>query len=410
LVRIFPFQGIRPSQEYADKVAARILGTENDITLKEELVKNPASYLNLVKPHLVCANPNASKQALYDYALEYFANMLRQNILVVENEAAIYIYKQTLADGHEFTGIITAVSVLDYLGGTIKKHENTITAKESKMVADISATSVVGEPVLIACPQGNFINDWTKSNSVTNPTLDFYDPAGLSHQIWSVTDPFQIQVISSLMLGVETLYIADGHHRIAASSDFLTRMHNEQNWTGAKMAFMAFIIPEEQLWIKPFHRLINGITAGDIENLLIAATAKFDVEQSTSPVLPANKGEFGFCSAKGWYRLRFLTNADYNSPAQNLDVSRLEKYIFHDILNITDSKTDDRLHFVRGDISTEELETLIKSREIDAAFLLHPNSMQEIKEVADANETMPPKSTWVEPKLLTGMIIQQFSE
>lgn len=409
MVRIFPLAAIRPTQQTAAKVVARILGTETDEQLRVQLNENPYSYLNLVKPHIHLGEPANQSLSQYQFALKYFDQMIQDQVLVKDSEPAVYIYKQSMADGHSFLGIIAGVSAIDYLEGIIKKHENTITAKEEKMVVDISSTSVVGEPVLLSCPNGQFLENWTIQNSKGIPLLNFYDGAGLQHEIWPITDSEAIAVLVKDMLSQDALYIADGHHRIAASSDYLTRMHNEHNWTGKKMAFMAFILPEHTLWIKSFHRLITGLTDAEIRALIEGAKEKFEIEYSLKPVLPKEKGEFGLCTRLGWYKLRFLEDAEYSSPAQNLDVSRLEKYIFHNVLNIKDSKTDSRLQFVRGDMSAGELEALITSGSIDAAFLVHPNSMEEIKAVADADETMPPKSTWIEPKLLTGMIIQQFS-
>lgn len=392
----------------AAQVAARISGNETPESLQQYFAQNPNTYLHVVKPHIHFGETKTSGEHHLQFAKEYLHQLLNQGVLVQDPQAGVYIYKQSLPDGHSFTGIIAGVSAIDYLEGTVKKHEYTLTEKENYMMAHLAHTHVVGEPVLLSCPDGDGLKSWIGNKTEGIPLLDFADESNTHHKVWHITDEAELGGIAAFMARQEALYIADGHHRIAASSDYLTRMHNEHNWKSNKMFFMAFIVPEDELWINSFHRLVKGLSESDIENMLSQCLDKFEVSKAQAPFTPQSKGEFGLCTSLGWYKLKFKNTANYGSPAQNLDVARLEQYIFKEILHITDSKSDSRLQFVRGDMPPLELENLVNKGSIDAAFLVYPNTMAEIKAVADAEETMPPKSTWIEPKMLTGMLIQKF--
>lgn len=408
MVRVYPFPALRPSQEFVQQVATRIGGSESKEELLLRLQNNPFSYLHVIKPGLHFHNHSESLDTQFRFAKNYFGQMREQSVLLKDSTNSIYIYRQTFADGHVFEGLVLGISVIDYLEGSIKKHEYTLTEKEAKMVEHVTHTGVVGEPVLIANPEGAITKDWIRRHRPEKTILVFQDEVDVKHEIWAVTEKESIAEIQMDFRQIDSLYIADGHHRIAASSLYLTHMHNEKNWSADKMCFMAYVLSEEDLWIKPFHRLVNGITDDEIEAMLSKLHLRFHVTIESSAVVPEQKGVFGIYTRKGWVKIAFRDDANYQTPAENLDVSRLEKYIFRELLNIQDSKTDARLGFVRGDMPANELEILVKSGTCDLAFVLHPNSMQEIKEVADAGQVMPPKSTWVEPKLLTGMLIQEF--
>lgn len=407
MVRIFPFAALRPNAEYADQVACHVGGGLQQAELLEELVQNPLSYLHVVKPGLHFGDKE-TQEIHYKFAGNYFRQMLEQQVLTKEDEPGIYIYRQTFPDGHVFEGLVLGISIIDYLEGSIKKHEYTLTEKEAKMVEHITHTGVVGEPVLIANPNGAYVKDWIRRHKKGDSILAFSDKAGILHEVWLESAKEGIAEIQQGFRDIDALYIADGHHRIAASSLYLTHMHNERNWPASKMCFMAYVLSDEDLWIKPFHRLVKGLDDKSLELFLAKLNARFTCVASATQVIPSSKGEFGLYTRKGWFKLSFRNVADYSTPAENLDVSRLEKYIFGEILGIKDSKTDNRLGFVRGDMRANELERMVDSGSTDAAFLLFANTMHEIKEVADAGQVMPPKSTWIEPKLLTGMLIQQF--
>lgn len=409
MIRIFPFNAIRPSQSHVSQVAVSVNGTESDEQIKRIMETNPFSYLHVVKPQLHFGAEKADNEQHMLLARSYFNQLLEQNVLLNDELPSVYIYRQIAPDGSVYEGLILGVSAIDYLEGSIKKHENTLLEKEERMVMHVQATGGVGEPVLLSCPDNQVVKQWIALHKPEKHLFKFNSANNETHELWSVTDTQAIAELQNRFKAIESLYIADGHHRIAASSIYLTRMHSEQNWASGKMHFMALVLPEEDLNIKSFHRLVKGIGAEGVEKIVQECKTKFWIEKSDEPVIPEHKGEFGMITADGWYRLEFRNRkTDYGTAAQNLDVSRLEQYVFHDILEFSNSNSDPRLSFVRGDMTPSELSVLINSKLIDVAFLLYPNTMAEIKEVADESETMPPKSTWVEPKLLTGMIIQKY--
>lgn len=409
MVRIYPFAALIPNTEFISQVACRVGGTiETSEEHKKELEVNPFSYLHVIKPGLHFSGAEDNPDIHYGFARNYFQQMMEQQVISQSDKVAVYIYRQLFEDGHVFEGLITGVSVIDYLEGNIKKHENTLTDKESRMAEHVNRTGVVGEPVLLSNPDEITTKEWIHKNRHGDPVIEFTDSLSVTHTVWAVTDPYAIADIQDHFRQIPSLYIADGHHRIAATSLYLTHMHNEMNWEPSQMCFMAYILPESALWIRPFHRLLKKLGETEVNRLLEESQERFLVSPEKLPVIPHENGEFGVYTRKGWYRFEFRNDGNYHTPAENLDVSRLEKYLFSEILGIHDSKSDSRLSFLRGDMPVKELETLVNSGAADIAFVLFPNSMAEIKAVADAKQTMPPKSTWIEPKMLTGMIIQKF--
>lgn len=407
MVRVYPFAALRPTQEFVSKVASRVPGASEERTLQEELDSNDLSYLHVIKSG-ISEKRGEGNASHYDAAKAYFNRLKSMGVLIHETDPAIYIYSQKFPDNHVFEGLIIGISAIDYLEGSIKKHEYTLTEKESRMVEHVTHTGVVGEPVLIANPNSDYTKDWIRRHKKGNPILVFTDKDNIEHSVWAETGKEAIAEIQLAYRDIDSLYIADGHHRIAASSMYLTHMHNEKNWTAEKLCFMAYVLADSDLWIKPFHRLVKGYTDAQIEMVVDRLHQRFDVQHSENAVVPEEKGTFGMYSRRGWLHLKFKEEASYHTPAENLDVSRLEKYIFNALLSIEDSKSDNRLGFLRGDVNASELEALVQSGTYDLAFVLFPNTMHEIQEVADAGQVMPPKSTWVEPKLLTGMLIQEF--
>lgn len=407
MVRIYPFDALIPAPDQAALVAARITGNTTEQDEIAYLRQHEFSFLHVVKPHLAVP-PGSSTADFLAYARHKTDELVANGILKPAGHSSVYVYEKTGTDGQVFTGLIAGVSAIDYLEGVIRKHEYTLPEKEEAMVAHIASTGVNGEPVLLSCPDGELLQAWCERHSTDQPHLDFVDSAACRHRLWVVSDQEAIESIQFKMSAKEALYIADGHHRIAAITDFLARKHSERNWSSKQMFFMAYILAEHKLSIKPFHRFIKGVSDTLVQQMLKAAEEKFAVERLETPELPRCKGEFVACTKLGWYRFIFRFEPDYGSPARNLDVTRLEQFIFRELLEIEDSKTDERLAFVRGDMPLERVGQVIAAGNADIAFALYPNSMQEVKEVADADETMPPKSTWIEPKLPTGMIIQRF--
>lgn len=406
MIRVFPIKVIRPEPETVLQVSTRIGGSESIEHLTEELESNPFSYLHVVKPYIHFADPEHQERH-FPFGRNYFRQLKAQGVLVNEPTRRAYIYRQTDAkQGRVYEGYILGVSVLDYDEDKIKRHEHTLTSKENKLVKHIETLGAIGEPMLL-CHLGGPGAEMLEQ--VRGEQLfDFVtEEDGLRHEVWYIPEE-KWAALAAKFSELESLYIADGHHRIAATARYLDQ-RLEAGFAEEDCVLMAYVLPADQLQIKPFHRLVKSMPVFDDWQLWIRRLEKgFSVASSAEPVFGVEPGVFGMYSKDhGWYLLRLR---EENRPAvlpKALDVACLESLIFKDILGIEDSKTSEDLSFVRGDMTARELESLVASK-FAVAFTVHPNSFKEIKDVADRHGVMPPKSTWIEPKLRTGMIIQEF--
>lgn len=406
MIRVFPIKVIRPEPETVLQVSTRIGGSESIEHLTEELENNPFSYLHVVKPYIHFADPEHQERH-FPFGRNYFRQLKAQGVLVNEPERRAYIYRQTDArQGRVYEGYILGISVLDYDEDRIKRHEHTLTSKENKLLKHIETLGAIGEPMLlchIGGPDASLLED-VKGD----PLFDFVtEEDGIRHEVWYIaTDKWP--ALAAEFAGLQALYIADGHHRIAATARYLDQ-RLESGFAEEDCALMAYVLPAEQLQIKPFHRLVKDLPHFEDWDLWLRKLGQgFDIEISASAVMGNEAGLFGMYSREhGWFRLQLKEMYRPAMLPQALDVACLESLIFKDILGIEDSKTSEDLSFVRGDMPAAELEMLVASK-FALAFTVNPNSFKEIKDVADRHGVMPPKSTWIEPKLRTGMIIQEF--
>jgi uncharacterized protein (DUF1015 family) len=362
VIHIKPFAALRPAAAHVDQVVCGKHGSR-------------LHFGNVIRSLVGITLRNHSDED-YREALHYFDKLQSSRVLVREAKKGVYIYKQTLSDGKEFHGIVACLAYEDYLSGNICKHENTLTSKQNLMVKHIEAIQKVGEPVLLANPNDEFMSDWIQQHENAD-----------------------------IIEKTPRLYIADGHHRIASVASYLG-LHPEKS---ADNGIMAYILPESTLQIKPFHRILKHTDREEWLDMIHNASDDFYVDLLSKPERPEKKGDIVALTPMGWYRLRLKPGHSRPNPSENLDVFRLEEYVFKKFFHITDSKNDSRLEFVRGDEDLNTLQSWMNRGDIDGAFVLFPNTIKEIKDVADAGETMPPKSTWIEPKIPAGMLINLFN-
>lgn len=353
---------------------------------------------------LVGITLNDLSESDYHEALHYFDKLQSGRVLVREAKPGIYIYKQTHPNGHEFHGLVVCVDYADYLKGNICKHENTLTSKQNLMVKHIESIRKVGEPVLLANPNDEFMTDWIQQHENADIVFEFSDNHGKKHELWFVSDTDAIHSLQTSFLKTSRLYIADGHHRIASVASYLESHPEKAHDSG----IMAYVLPESALLIKPFHRILKNTDREEWLDMIHNASDDFYVDLLSEPERPEKKGDIVALTPMGWYRLRLKPGHVKPNPSENLDVFRLEEYVFKRFFHIKDSKNDSRLEFMRGDEDLIMLQTLRNRGEIDGAFVLFSNTIKEIKDIADAGETMPPKSTWIEPKIPAGMLINVF--
>jgi uncharacterized protein (DUF1015 family) len=390
VIHIKPFAALRPVAAHVDQVVCGKHGSK-------------LHFGNVIRSLVGITLENLGEED-YLEAQQYFEKLQGNKVLIRENNTGIYIYKQTQPNGNVFHGVVVCVDYQDYLNGSVCKHENTLTSKQSLMVKHIETIRKVGEPVLLANPNDEFMTDWIQQHENADILFEFTDNHGKKHELWFVSNAAAVENLQASFLKTSRLYIADGHHRIASVASYL-QSHTDK---ALDCGIMAYVLPESALQIKPFHRILKNTDTEEWLDMIHNASEDFYVELLNKPERPRKKGDIVALTPLGWYRLRLKPGHVKPNPSENLDVYRLEEFVFKKFFHIKDSKSDSRLEFLRGDEDLHTLQQWKNRGEIDGAFILYPNTIKEIKDVADAGETMPPKSTWIEPKIPAGMLINVF--
>jgi uncharacterized protein (DUF1015 family) len=404
MITISPFKALRPEAPLAKQVASRPYDVLNSKEAKVEAQGNPASFLHITKSEI--ALPDAvdiHSQEVYDKAKENLDAFISRNILFRESKPCYYIY-QLIMNGRSQTGLVCGSSVDDYENDLIKKHEFTRPEKEQDRINHIKTTGAQTGNVFLAYKNvaviDTLISDWKNDRS---PVYDFVADDGIQHSIWTINDATIINRISELFkTEVPCTYIADGHHR-AASAAKVRKALGDAAMEGADY-FLTTLFPSNQLHIMDYNRVVkdlNGLTA---DEFITKIKNKFSVEKISEALSPAQLHEFGMYINKQWYKLIAKEKTFTTDPIGILDISILSNNILDPILNIKDQRTDKRIDFVGGIRGLNELEKRVNSGEMAVAFSLHPVTIQQLFDIADSGNVMPPKSTWFEPKLRDGLL------
>ena len=390
-----PFKAIRPTRDKANLVATRSYLSYSDETLKEKLEHNPFTFLHII-------NPNIKQKGINKFnAVKAKFNYFKEaGFFITEDTETFYIYQQ-INDNQTFEGIIGATAVADYLNGNIKKHEHTITEREKMFESYLDTTGFNAEPVLLCHQKNTAITNLIQYYKVTRAEYEFATTDKTIHKLWLVNSTKDINIIINSFKSIDNLYIADGHHR-SASSALLAQNSTKKN----SPYFMSFLIDENQLNIINFNRLIkhtNGLTSDE----LIAEIEKSYtvIEKGSIPYSPTFTDEISMYIRGTWYSLVALPKNIVHDCVSRLDPAILSNNILAPILNITDEKTDENISFESGTTPLSKIAKKIDSGEYEVAFILKPISISALKEVADNNRFMPPKSTYIEPKLRSGLTI-----
>jgi len=399
-MKIFPFKALLPQKGREIEVSAN---THSDsIERQKEIVKsNINSYLRVVKPYLI--NDEEKNPELHFPLAKIEIDRLRELNIVHKNEnTSYYLYEQKNNESIEsFLGLIALVSVEDYYTGKIKLHENTITEKENQLIEHISYCGVIGEPVLMTHLSSPIISQTLESYKQKSPVLfDFEDEIKRQHTVYTIENETDIKEINNAYQSIESLYIADGHHRSAASAGYF----KNKNITNG--CYLVYIVPPEYLKIDSFYRTFKANKSFNHTDFLEQLSIDFLIEKTNVPYLPKKEKEFGLCIDNQWYVLDFKHDISSLNAAKKLDVSLLEDNVFKKILGIENSKTDNQLKFINGNIAPEILQKDIKTKAYDAVFSVFPCKIEHVFEVADLQMIMPPKSTYIEPKMRTGLVVQ----
>ena len=398
-MRVFPILTYTPAPGMEGLVAC----TTQAANL-QELVQQPQSYLRVVKPQLLEEGLRPGTPEFMQRSVRHFNALIQQGFLV-SREEAVWLYRQELPDGSSFEGWVLGIAAMDYENGKIKRHENTIRDKEARLAQHIGLLHSVAEPVLLAGSLPESLDQLAGELKSSKEDLDFVDAIGRRQQLWAMTDLAEIDFIRREFSRIDALYIADGHHRSAATCLHIRNAGLNPEAHG----IMALVMDKKMLQIKSFHRIIQAeAPVWKMEE--VSQIKKWRMERlGQLPDKPA-KGEILALSAEGIFRLMPDQSRQPDSEAGKLDVARLESDVFPALFGIENSRVDSRISFLRGDTGSEILQEMLRSGKAGWIFLVAANEMEDIEKVADAGEVMPPKSTWVEPKLMTGMLVMRFKD
>lgn len=399
---IRPFAGLRPVPERAADVVAPPYDVLNSAEARERARGRPWSFLHISKAEIdLPEDTDPYDPAVYAKSAENLQKMLEQGILVREDKACYYVYR-LIMNGHSQTGLVATASVTDYDSNRIRKHEYTRPAKEDDRVRQIEALNAQTGPVLLAYKSQPDVDAILEAVTGTEPVVDVTADDGVQHTFWVVDDDETITRLTHAFDAMPAIYIADGHHRSASASRVAKTKQSDGNQNSDY--FLCVIYPHNQMKILDYNRVITDLNGLSKDELISEIEASFTVTAEDAAVSPAGPGEFGMYLDGRWYRLKISPALIPDDPVASLDVSLLADHLIEPILGISDPRTDRRIDFVGGIRGLEELEKRVDSGEMAVAFSLFPTSMEALMAVADANEVMPPKSTWFEPKLADGLV------
>jgi uncharacterized protein (DUF1015 family) len=402
---IQPFAALRPAPGRASDVVAPPYDVLSTNEARERASGRPWSFLHISKPEIdLPADTNPYAPEVYAKGAENLQNMIRSGVLVRDPAPCYYVYRIVMGN-HSQTGIVAAASVADYDTNRIRKHEFTRPDKEDDRVRQIDALDAQTGPVLLAYPAAPEVDAILATASSGAPDSDA-ELDGVRHTLWVIRDAAIQARITAAFNAMPALYIADGHHRSASASRIAAarRAANPAHSGNEPYNFfLSVIFPAHEMRILDYNRVITDLNGLSPDGFLQRVRAGFSVEPAGEAVKPEHPGSFGLYLAGRWYRLGIHPDLIPADPVGRLDVSLLQNNLIAPILDITDPRRDKRIDFVGGIRGLAELEKRVNSGEMALAFALHPTRMEDLMAVADANEVMPPKSTWFEPKLADGL-------
>ena len=416
MANIRTFKALRPDDLLADKVAALPYDVYNRAEAREEALKQPLSFLNIDRPETQFEEGHDMyAPEVYEKAKEMLLEQIDRGIYKQDEKACYYIYELTM-DQRAQTGIVAVAAVNDYVSGVIKKHENTRADKEQDRINHVDTLSAQTGPIFLAYRKNDVISAVVSKIKATTPVVSFVSSDGIGHRVWIISDDSDISAVNNAFSGISEIYIADGHHRAASAVKVgLKRRQQEQEEKGSYDPdaeynfFLSVLFPENELMILPYNRVVKDLNGMTEDEFVDRISGKFEVESvGITPVTPVKKGQFGMFLGDKWYSLKARPEIlDDSDPVKSLDVSVLQDNVLKPMLGIDDPKTDKRIDFVGGIRGLEELERRVHT-DMKVAFSMYPTSIGELFDVASAGLLMPPKSTWFEPKLRSGLFIHRF--
>jgi uncharacterized protein (DUF1015 family) len=410
MAKLKPFKGIRPLASKVKEIACRPYDVLDDKEAKAEAGDNKNSFYHVIKPEIdFPLEHDHYAPEIYLKGKENMERMIREGVFVADEKECYYVYRQTM-DGRSQAGFVGGASVDDYVNGIIKKHELTRPDKEEDRKKHVRVSQMNYEPVFFAYPQQAALDVILEKVQKEKPTYDLVTDDGIGHTFWVVSDDATIQQITENFAKVKYTYVADGHHRTAAAALVGKEMKdNNPNHTGNEEYnfFLAVHFPDNQLAIIDYNRVVKDLNGLSDADFLKKLGDSFEITPNGTKIhKPGKLHNFGMYLSGNWYSLTAKAGTyNDNDPIGVLDVTILSERILAPILNIKDLRTDKRIEFVGGIRGLGELEKRVNSGEMKVAFALYPVSMKQLIDIADSGKIMPPKTTWFEPKLRSGLVV-----
>lgn len=423
MATIKPFRSVRPREDVASRVAALPYDVYNRAEAKAEVEREPLSFLAIDRAETSLPDEvDTYDPQVYAHAKELYQARLEDGTFIRDEDRAYYIY-ELIMDGRSQIGLVAVASIDDYVNGVIKKHENTREDKEIDRITHVDTLGAQTGPIFLAYRDDTTIDSIMAKSMKQTPLYDFTAPDGVTHKVWKISDSTDVEKIEETFKNIDAIYIADGHHRAASAvkvglrrresaddtikmGDVETMQANEDGLVESDY-FLSVLFPEDQLKIMDYNRTVKDLNGLSTETFFAKVRENFNVEAAGEQVRPDKKGTFGMYIAGQWYRISAKEELYKGKDAVGaLDVSILQDYLLGPILGIGDPRTDKRIDFIGGIRGLDELERRADS-DMKVSFSMYPTSITELFDVADAGLLMPPKSTWFEPKLRSGLFIHE---
>ena len=406
---VFPFKALRPAKSFASQVAAPPYDVMSFEEAKKYVHEKPLSFLHVEKSEIDISDAEGvDDPRIYERAKANLQGLIGKGVLQRDKTPAFYLYRQRLGNRLQ-TGIVACVSIAEYEAGRIRRHELTRADKERERTRHIDTVGAQTGLIFLTYRGRDAIDRLAARIAARPPEDDFTAGDGVVHTVWVVSDPAEIGAVAEAFAPVESLYIADGHHRVAAAAT-VARMRKDRNpgdrGDEGYHFLMAALFPQEQLQIMDYNRAIRDLNGLTVEAFLERVGQKFLITEDYANKLPVRRHEFGMYLDGTWRRLvarKEILRGD--DPVAGLDVSLLQEHLLSPVLGIRDPRTDSRISFIGGIRGMAELENLVDRGDCAVAFSLYPPTVGDMMAVADTGKVMPPKSTWFEPKLLSGLFI-----
>ena len=411
MATVRPFECVRPSVDRVSEVAALPYDVYSRAEARAAVKGHPFSFLNIDRPETRFPEDfDMYSDAVYEKAASMLNEWISEGVFVTDRDPSYYVYELVM-NGRSQTGIVACAAIDDYLNNVIKKHENTREEKEIDRIRHVDTCSAQTGPIFLAYRAKKEINAIVSKTRETAPLYDFTSDDGITHRVWKIADKNTVEMLCGAFETVDSVYIADGHHRAASAVKVgLKRRQENSGYTGNEEFnfFLSVLFPEEQLMIMPYNRVVKDLNGLSKADFLKRISKDFEISGPLAePVFPQKKCTFGMYLDGEWYKLTASENiANITDPVDSLDVSILQNKLLGPVLGIDDPRTDKRIDFIGGIRGLKELERRCGT-DMKVAFSMYPTSITELFAVSDAGRLMPPKSTWFEPKLRSGIFIHR---